>query len=228
MPPSDLPPPYLPVTLPATQSALAAACAGVAESVAEGTLYWADRTDRLDAALVLTPDRPRRALLPVLYVAALGAGDALGGLLPPTVPVTFAWPERIEVDGEALGRIALVLPDTAGDAVPHWLVLGLELDVAGVAAMVGEGLEAALLLAGFARHFLVWLDAWEDGAWPRVRDAWLARCLDAAERRAAALPGGLRGVPMALDEEGGLVALVEGELRTSDLDAALRAAAGPR
>jgi hypothetical protein len=33
---------------------------------------------------------------------------------------------------------------------------------------------------------------------------------------------------MALDEEGGLVALVEGELRTSDLDAALRAAAGPR
>jgi biotin-(acetyl-CoA carboxylase) ligase len=228
MPPPDLPPPYLPVALPAAQSALAAACAGVREGAAEGTLYRANRADRLDAALVLTPDQPRRSLLPVLYVAALAAGDASGALLPPTVPVTFAWPDRIEVDGEAAGRIALVLPDTAANAVPAWLVLGLDLAVEDIAEAVGETIDAAALLAGFARHFLVWLDAWEDGAWPRVRDTWLARCFDAVERRAAVLPGGMSGVPMGLDEEGGLVALVDGELRTLDLDTALRAAAGSR
>jgi len=156
-----------------------------------GTLVWARRQDRLDCAVVLEPDQPLPASLPVSYVALLGLGDALGALGPPNIPVTFGWPDRIEVNGAAVGGVRLAAADTSGgDAIPDWLVLGISIQVHGFpddddpglhpnrTALHEEGfgeVEVLPLPESFSRHFLAWMNTWQEDGFDRVRHAWLGR-----------------------------------------------------
>jgi hypothetical protein len=60
-----------------------------AEGAEAGTVLWSIGQDRCQAAVVLAPEHPLEDSLPIVLVAMLGLGDALGALLPPVVALTF-------------------------------------------------------------------------------------------------------------------------------------------
>ena len=78
------------------------------EGTEAGTLLWSARQDVYECALVLAPENSLEDSLPVVLVASLGLGDALGALIPPVTAVTFGWPDRIEINGGLVGRIRLI------------------------------------------------------------------------------------------------------------------------
>ena len=117
--------------MPAFERAVRAAPRGVDD----GTVYWTDRADRLEIALALEPEAPAARTLEAVYVLTVATGEALAHLLPPVVPIAFAWPGDILLDGARAGRVCAALAPVADPRrVPPWLVLGLTVDLAPSAA----------------------------------------------------------------------------------------------
>jgi len=157
-----------------------------------GTLVWSARQDLFECAIVLAPETSLESSMPVLLVASLGLGDALGALTPPVVAVTFGWPDRIELNGGLIGSIRLIISQTPNPtAVPDWLVVGFHVTNQGrweeggnsgqhMTTLAEEGCNIDLLdlLEAFSRHFLAWINRWQgDGVQP-VQQAWMSRTLE--------------------------------------------------
>src|ERR671918_2049566 len=101
-----------------------------AEGAEAGTLLWSTGQDACEGAIVLAPEQPLEPSLPIVLIAMLGLGDALGAMVPPMVAVTFGWPDRIEVNGGVVGgvRFACAATETS-EAVPDLLALRLGLSL---------------------------------------------------------------------------------------------------
>nr|WP_281419517.1 biotin/lipoate--protein ligase family protein [Falsiroseomonas tokyonensis] len=161
-----------------------------------GTLAWVRSSARIEAAVVLEPELPLAAARPALFAAASALADALGAYGPAEVPITFRWPATIRVNGGAIGQARLASPPgTADQAVPDWLVVGIEARLAfpqgwepghGLqqAALREEGwteeeIPAADLTAAWARHLMAGLAEWQQpgprGGFSRLAERYLAR-----------------------------------------------------
>lgn len=220
MPLPLLPPAFSLIALDREVAAFARAVRAAPRGVDDGTVYWTDRGDRLELAVVLEPEGPVGTTLEAIYVLTVAAGDALGALLPPVMPLAFAWPGEIILDGARLGRVqAAMAPVSGTEAVPPWLVLGLTVRIASVDPEpgrmpdrtslqdIGAGDVTSVQLAEtVARYFLTWTGRWlEEGLAP-VRAAWNERCFRRGEESTLtaggeAFSGRIRG----LDETGAFI-----------------------
>jgi len=194
---------FTPIALREAGDAVARAVA-LAPDRGAGTLCWVGAYARAEAAVVLEPDQPLGAARLALLAAANALADALGALGPAEIPVAFRWPATLLVNGARCGALRLVAPaDAAEDAVPDWLVVGMELRLALPAAqepgatpdhtaLAAEGWEAvdgAALTAAWARHLMAVLDEWQARGPRRLSETFLARLADPA-----ATPGLRRGI----------------------------------
>lgn len=190
----ELPPAFRALGLREHQDAFSHARA-VAATEGAGTLVWVRRFDTVEFAIVVEPEEPLREARRVLYAGMAAAGDALATFSPPEKPLTFGWPATFLFDGGIIGGARLAWPDDAAeDAVPDWLVLGFiirtVLPLAGgrahaldVASVQGTSLEAEgfdmldqpELIASVARHFMVYVDLWQEKGFVPVGQAYLAR-----------------------------------------------------
>ncbi len=124
--------------------------------------------------MVLAPDQDiSEPTLTAMGLLALY--DALAVLAPPQVPIDVAGGGCLVVDG---GRAAWVRSAVGAGLPPDWAVIGIEVALTAAAANPGEAPDETclgeegfgevapeVLLAGFCRHLLTWIDAWrEDGA----------------------------------------------------------------
>ena len=200
--------------------AKAVAAAASPDGVDAGAVFWSERDDALDAAIVLAPETPLDQSMAVVFAVANGMGDALGALSPPEVAVTWAWPDLIKVNGADAGVFRLDAATRDLATTPNWLVVGATVQMTPIAkgepgddptvtALVEEGvvdLTRARLLESWARHSLVWINRWiEDGFRP-IHDAWVARVEGRGESVAVRHAGALReGVFLGLDERGGML-----------------------
>ena len=198
----------------------------------DGTIYWTDRADRLELAVVLEPEAPADRTLEAVYVLTVAVGDALAGLVPPALPVAYAWPGDLLLDGARVGGVRVALAPVAGaGAVPPWLVRGLTISVGPLAddpgrlpeltSLHGEGagdVTVVAMVEAVTRHLLRWTNHWlEDGFVP-VQSAWNRRCFRRGEVGQLTLGDRqLEGPVAGLDAAG---ALVVGEHR-ADLHQAL-------
>jgi hypothetical protein len=178
-----------------------------------GTLAWVRSAGRIEAAVVLEPEQPLAAARPALYAAASALADALAAFGPPEVPLTFRWPAQVFVNGGQVGEARLAWPDgTAEDAVPDWIVVGVEARLMfpqgwepghGLhqTALAEEGWDLAEatnaeLTAGWARHLMANLAEWQrtgiGGGFPRLAERFLARL-----EQDARTEGGRRGLDPA-------------------------------
>jgi BirA family biotin operon repressor/biotin-[acetyl-CoA-carboxylase] ligase len=207
------------------------------EGVEPGTLLWSTGQDVCEGAVVLAPEQPREPSLPVVLIAMLGLGEALGATVPPMVAVTFGWPDRIELNGGVVGGVRYACAATAApDAIPDWLVIGFRLAVRSRpmeaserfrhSTLADEGCEVAAvdLLEAFGRHFLAWINRWqEDGVQP-VRQAWLSRATGLGKRVEIRLGSQVRaGVFESITETGALRLVKDGVAHTVSLDEAMKA-----
>ncbi len=197
----DLPSVFAPVlTLREGGDAMARAVAEAPRHGA-GTLAWARSLSRLEAAVVLEPELPLAAARAALFCAVGALAVALAASGPPEVPVTLRWPARLLVNGGEVGVARLAWPPgCAEEAVPDWIVVGVEarltfprgwepFDGLHRTALFDEGWSeaeapAAVLAAAWALHLMAGLAEWQPpapggGAVPagfrRLAERYLAR-----------------------------------------------------
>jgi biotin-(acetyl-CoA carboxylase) ligase len=183
----DLPPPFRQVTLREAGDAFAHAQSIAAEAGA-GTLVWVGRFDLVEFALVVEPEEPLASARRAFYAGAAALADALLAHAPPEKVIAFDWPDAIFVDGGLIGGARLAWPAEAReDEAPPWLVFGAMIrtvtTAAGepglrpfAAALEEEGFDdlgSGRLVEGFARHFMVVLDAWKESGFAAVAKSYL-------------------------------------------------------
>ncbi len=171
-----------------------------------GTLAWVRSWSRIEAAVVLEPEQPLAAARPALLAAMTAFADAAGAFGPPEVPLTFDWPSGIRVNGGLVGQARFAAaPGGAEDAVPDWVVVGIEVAFADPAAtdpgrdpgrttLFEEGFAdttPAEMTAAWARHLMATLADWQGRGFRVVAERYLAR-LDPA-----LAPGARRGIDPA-------------------------------
>jgi biotin-(acetyl-CoA carboxylase) ligase len=215
-------------------------CIDLAPEGAEpGTLLWSIGQDTCEAAVVLAPEQPREQSMPIVLVSMLGLADGLGSLVPPAIPVTFGWPDRLEVNGGVVGGVRCASASTDRDeAVPDWLVIGFRIAVRGPWAnpqsqgewprtsLAEEGCEdvtAIDLLEEFGRHFLSWINRWQEEGVRPVQQAWLRRATGLGKRVDVLVGGHVRtGIFEGLTETGAMRLVKGGVAQTIALDDATR------
>lgn len=145
-------------------------------------MFWSPREDRFQAALVLQPGEPMTVAVLALYLGMLALGDALGSLLAPGIDVTFIWPNRINLNGGALGTVEIDAPlGTGPQSTPDWVLLSFDLAISGeiedktATTLQEEGcfdVSSVDLLESLARHALVWSNRWHDDGFAPLRPSW--------------------------------------------------------
>ncbi len=192
----DLPSLFAPVVAIREGGDALARAAALAPGRGAGTLVWVRAYTRAEAAVVLEPEMPLGPARLAFHAAANALADALASLGPPEVGVALRWPGTAVVNLGECGSVRLLAPPGAAeDAVPDWLVVGVELRLAfptgyepgrapGVTALAEEGFEGvgpADLTAAWARYLMAGLDEWQARGPQRVVERYLARLVDEAE-----------------------------------------------
>jgi len=185
----ELPPPFTLVTLREVGDAFAHAVK-VAPEQGAGTLVYVGRFDLAEFAVVLEPDEPLRTARRALYTGMTALVDALLAFAPPEKPITIDWPDAIRIDGGLVGGGRLAWPKGAReDEQPDWLVFGGMIRTVSMtgndpglhpmtSALEEEGftdVAAAELVASFARHLMVHIDALQEYGFGAVARAYLPR-----------------------------------------------------
>ena len=234
-----LPPIYSLVPLGIDADPLERARAMAKSGADPATILCADRDDVLDCALILQPDAALQVSRLVIYVGMLGLGDALGSVVPAGIDVTYRWPNRIDANMGAVGRLGLAVPaQTTADAVPPWMVLHALVAIStrqsngpgGVdfeTTLAEEGaveVTAPQLLESFSRHFLTWMGRWQDDGFAPVRAMWLHHATEHGEElRVPAGGGQMQGKFREIDDDGALLLDDGGTTRRIPLDSVLDA-----
>jgi hypothetical protein len=184
----DLPPAFRLVTLREVGDAFAHAKARAAE-LGAGTLVYVGRFDLAEFAVVLEPDEPLRSARRAFYAGMAALADALAASAPPERPIQIEWPGSILVDLGLLGGGQFAWPEGPEDEPPAWLVFGGMIRTVSLAegepglrplsaALEEEGFDDAnsgRLVASFARHLMVHVDAWQEFGFAEVAKNYLAR-----------------------------------------------------
>jgi BirA family biotin operon repressor/biotin-[acetyl-CoA-carboxylase] ligase len=226
-----LPPAYRLVVLDSVDSTNEEAKRRARAGAEDGTLVWA-RTQahgrgrggrrwtsppgNLYLSIVLQPDCAPARAAQLSFVAALGAGAALGQVMPPMAEVKYKWPNDILLNGRKAGGILLETESVARDRL-EWLVLGVGINVAEhpadaaypATSLRNEGAEdvtVEMVLEAFARHFLSWVNRWVDDGFEPVRLAWRGEARGIGGPVAVRLPEAeLAGTFEDIDADGALL-----------------------
>lgn len=206
----------------ADEDAFGTACRRAADgSLGAGDVVWSRNLFRIEMAIVLEPEVGVETAVQMLPVAMTALGDCIGALTPPQVGVTFIWPNVICINGAPAGemRAAVGAPGEAG--VPDWMVVGFWLrhirgpadpepgetpDITWLGEEGGGELTHAEIIDSYCRHFLTWLNHWNDEGFKPVHESWLYR----AENRDGELSlthagEEITGAFLGLDENGNLL-----------------------
>lgn len=226
----------------APQSAFAVACAGAATGrYGAADIVWARNTARIELALVLEPDVARRAALQMLPLFQLAVIEALGALMPPKTSVLLRWPRTLLVNGGRAGQFRFACAPGDEDAVPDWLVVACEIQLAPARgeAEPGHAHELTSLfeegagettrsefLEAIGAYMLSWINAWQETGLASFAENWAGRVEGHEEAAPITLVGGSGGTVKAralgLDEDLRLlVSAGEGDVRALDVAALL-------
>lgn len=199
-----------------------------AQSHGAGDLFWSRDTDCAAAALILEPDVALAKAMQMLPLLMVAIGDAMGGVGPPNLALTFRWPGTILANGATVGAVRLHVPglrDPAG--IPDHMVVGYALTIEAsrngpaepghdlaATALMEEGcgeLDRTLIVEAVARHFLSWIDGWTHDGFRAAHQSWTSRA-DAMGETVDIVLGGVRhsGTMIGLDDAGGALLKTDG------------------
>lgn len=146
------------------------------KGVDSGLLTWSLSTERLRAALVLTPEVPLEAAMAAFCACALGIQNALGAHAPPETAVHLDWTGGIRMNGGHVGGLHVAASTRDPSAEPDWMVIGLELTLSlpdalepgetpDWTSLQQEGcadIDPTLILEAWSRHSMLWLNGLDD------------------------------------------------------------------
>ena len=224
--PPQLPPLLRAVAVPDGQDLLAKAVA-LAASSEVGTVFYSENTQRMEIAVRLAPEVRKTQAGQMLFAMMIGLGDSIGALAPPEVAVTYQLPGYVMLNRGRAGLVRLVIDPAAGnDDVPDWMIASAIVrlaaserdhekwsESAGVeqTTMKEEGggfISRTRLIESSCRHFLVWVNRWQDDGFRPLYDNWM-------QRLEASAPIDFEGREQAewvgLDEDGGALVKLDGK-----------------
>ncbi len=180
-----------------------------------GVVVHNTTADRLAAALVLAPEVPLARAIAMLPTCGVGFQNALGALAPPEVAVHLDWAGGIRVNGARCGRLRVAAGTTDPDAIPDWMVIGLEVPLLLLSEQPGETpdrtalneegcaeVAPTALLEAWARHSLVWINRWEDEGTRALHAEWRGLAWGIGKQIAQ---GDLTGTWLGVDEDFGML-----------------------
>lgn len=190
-----------------------------------GDLVWSTSLDVAHCAIVLEPEISAEKTLTMVPLGMVAIADCLGAICPPNLGITFGWPGLIYANGARIGNVSLYFPDnTPFDEIPDYAVLSMALNVKWPeenssqeenepgndlrkTVLYEEGcgdIDAKQIINSWSRHFLTWIDTWQQEGFEPVHENWLFR---AANRNQLTTIEGkeqsFRGQFIGLDEVGG-------------------------
>lgn len=183
-----------------------------------GDVLWDEDATHAHLAIVLEPDVSLVKAAQMLPLAVAAAGDCIGALAPPQVGVSYRWPATILVNGAPVGELTLAAPRGPADAVPEWIVVAMSLrlrltgttepgeqpDATALAEEGCEELTALDLLGSYARHFMTWLNIWQDDGFRPINLSWTERV--EGRQQPVRLPDTTEDVTVTgMDEDGNLL-----------------------
>ena len=215
------------------------ALAGAANGeLGAGDLVWSKDLSTARLAIILEPEVTAERALCMVPLAMVTVADSIGAIGPPNLPITFDWPKTIFANGAVVGGVDMYFPDGARKQdIPDFAVLALNLDIfwssdrnrqAGNALLEpgkdltrtvlheeGAGdLDRTLIIESWARHFLAWVDTWEQDGFKSVHENWLFRANNRNETvTVKTRSGSEQGTLLGMDEHGGLLLRQENNTR---------------
>ena len=197
------------------------ACAKAQDGCDAGLVIYDLDASILRAAIVFAPEVPLSKAMVMLPLCAVGLQNALGALAPPEVGLHLDWDGGLRLNGASFGQLRVAASPGEPDAVPGWLVVGVDIvilpesdnpgDQPDRTALYAEGctdIELITLLEAWVRHTLVWINRWsEEGTAPLHRE-WSGLVWHADKQVAH---DGLSGAYLGVDEDFGLLLKVENE-----------------
>ncbi|MBL4907823.1 MAG: biotin/lipoate--protein ligase family protein [Sneathiella sp.] len=178
-------------TEPSENPAVIAVEAAQTHSAGAGDLFWSPREDHLQFALILEPEVPAERCYEMLYTAMVAFTDAAGAIMPPEISVTYSWPSSLLVNDGEVGSVDLVISSQKSDAgVPDWLVISMDIEMKSETLNLDPGLtyhrttfwdegcghiSRTELLNSLARHFLSWLNNWQEEGFSAIHKLWMQR-----------------------------------------------------
>ena len=180
-----------------------------------GTVFYSEKNEMVDIAILLNPEVNQKKCNQMIYLLTVAAGDAIGALAPPEVMVTHSFPGYIYLNKGEAGVVNLAIDyQEKGDQIPEWLVLGFKLKIKefsdmeqdhpdpDITSLETEGagfISRTRMVESVCRHFLAWLNQWEDEGFTPVIKMWNQRIDSDKEIN---LTGGQSAKFMTVDENG--------------------------
>ena len=199
----------------------------LAASSEVGTVFYSEAVDRMHIAVVLSPEVAVADAGQMLFAMMIAAGDAIGALAPPEVAVSYQMPGYILLNKGRAGVVRVAVdPAASGGSVPDWMVVSAEVmlithDVGeeswqqsseyehtSLAEEGGGHISRTRLVESCSRHFLVWINRWQDDGFRPLYDAWMHR-LDTESRIIVEVASGAEWI--GLDETGGTLVKLDGK-----------------
>lgn len=219
--PASFPPLFTGEAVTGTTDPFDKACTQAMIGCDAGLLVHNVTPDQLRAAIVFAPEASLENAMSAFVACGVGFQNALGALAPPEVAVHLGWQGQIYINGGLAGRLRVAASDTDPDAVPDWLVVGLEIDLlppkdveAGdnpnQTSLVMEGcgdVSPIKILESWSRYTLVWINETDtDGNRP-LHELWRGLLKDIGNDITLELgPETLSGTFLGVDENfGGLL-----------------------
>ena len=156
-----------------------------------GTVFYSNDSDTLSLAITLGPEVKKSQALQVHYVMMLGLSDALGALAPPEIEISHLWPNLIFMNRGLMGKTILLDSGGDRDKIPEWMVVGLRLRLKVESKKLHQQIEMTSLedegasflsniriIEAIVRHFLSWLNTWQDEGFKPVHSKWSERIVE--------------------------------------------------
>lgn len=156
-----------------------------------GDAFWSRNAGRFRIAIVLEPEVEADRAMQMLFAAMVALGDALGAIAEPEIGIYYRWPGGIMINGARVGGVSVALPEDLGAAdVPDWMVVAAKLQIHGDVEDLNPGLDPdntslyeeggmditrTDLIESFCRHFLVWINEWENDGFKGIHENWVGR-----------------------------------------------------
>jgi biotin-(acetyl-CoA carboxylase) ligase len=186
----QLPPLLTPLEVEKGRDVQAKAVSVAAKGEVGVVCYSAD-ADNLRMAITLAPEVTPLEAVQMHFVLMIALGDSIGALAPPEVAVTYRFPGAILLNRGYAGWCGIEIDETADEkGCPGWMIVHAQLALRGelTAGETGEipdetslseeggsYISRTRLLESVCRHFLVWLNRWDDEGFRPVHDMWKSR-----------------------------------------------------
>lgn len=201
-------------------------------SFSAGDLIWSSATKRAECAIVLEPDISPSQALAMVPLAMVAVADSLGAIAPPNLAITFGWPNKIFANGALVGEVNMEFPLqfkttelSQTSSPPDFAILYLNIKIAfeqssslkeqepganlTTTVLHEEGcgeIDRTQIIESWSRHFLTWLDSWEQEGFKAVQENWMFRAKKRNQLLSIKTKTAIyQGKVIGLDEEGGLL-----------------------